>query len=59
MVASMLWLGIYSGRRRYRAAARFGWFLLFGAIAVIAFGLYHRAGCTCPHSDKIMTVSLA
>ena len=42
MVVALLWLGIYSGRSRYREAARFGWLLLFAAAAILAFGLYRH-----------------
>ena len=39
-VIALLLLGIYSGKPRYREAARFGWCLLIVAIIVIAWGLY-------------------
>ena len=39
-VIALLLLGIYSGKPRYREAARFGWCLLIIAIIVIAWGLY-------------------
>jgi hypothetical protein len=40
IVIALLWLGLYSGKPRYREAARFGWFLFFFAAAVIGWGLY-------------------
>ena len=39
-VIALLLLGIYSGKPRYREAARLGWCLLIVAIIVIAWGLY-------------------
>ena len=42
IVIAMLWLGLYSGKPRYREAARFGWILLFFGAAVIAWGLYNH-----------------
>jgi hypothetical protein len=41
MVIAVLLLGIYSGKPRYREAARFSWFILFMSVAVIAWGLYN------------------
>jgi len=41
MVIAVLLLGIYSGKPRYREAARFSWFLLLMSVAVIAWGLYN------------------
>jgi len=41
-VLAVLWLGIYSGKPRYREAARFGWILLACAMLLIAYGLYHH-----------------
>ena len=42
MVLSVLWLGIYSGKPRYREAARFGWLLLVVSMILMGFGLYHH-----------------
>ena len=42
LVMAVLWLGFYGGKPRYREAGRFGWFLLFVALGIIAFGLYHH-----------------
>lgn len=41
-VMGMLWLGLYSGKPRYREAARFGWFLLMIAFVFICWGLYNH-----------------
>jgi hypothetical protein len=40
MVIAVLWLGIYSGKPRYREAARFGWLLLIVAILFVGWGVY-------------------
>lgn len=40
IVIAVLCLGIYSGKPRYREAARFGWWLLLIAAAFLAWGLY-------------------
>ena len=42
MVFAVLWLGLYSGKPRYREAARFGWWLLILAGAMVAWGLYNH-----------------
>lgn len=42
MVLGVLWLGIYSGKPRYREAARFGWFLVIVATIMLGYGLYHH-----------------
>ena len=42
IAVAVLWLGIYSGRPRYREAARFGWFLLFFGAVIVAWGLYNH-----------------
>jgi len=42
IAVAVLWLGIYSGKPRYREAARFGWFLLFLGAAIVAWGLYNH-----------------
>ncbi len=39
---SLLLLGFYSGKPRYREEARLGWFVLLVSFAVIAWGLYDR-----------------
>jgi hypothetical protein len=44
MVIAVLWLGLYSGKPRYREAARFGWFLLLVAFAVVGWGAYNPSG---------------
>ncbi len=42
MVLAVLWLGLYSGKPRYREAAQFGWFLLLVAVILLVYGLYHH-----------------
>ena len=42
MVLSVLLLGLYSGKPRYREGARFAWFLLILASLLIVYGLYHH-----------------
>jgi len=42
LVIAVLWLGIYGGKPRYREAGRFGWFLLFVAFGIVAYGIYHH-----------------
>lgn len=37
-----LWLGLYTGKPRYREAARFGWCLLLLGAAVVAWGIYNH-----------------
>jgi len=39
---SLLVLGVYSGKPRYREEARLGWFVLLISFAVLAWGLYNR-----------------
>jgi len=41
MVIAVLLLGLYSGKPRYREAARFGWFLLLLAFAIVGWGVYN------------------
>lgn len=42
ILVAVLWLGIYSGKPRYREAARFGWCLLVLGAVVVAWGLYNH-----------------
>ena len=42
MVIAVLLLGVYSGKPRYREAARFSWSLLFLSVALIGWGLYNH-----------------
>jgi hypothetical protein len=42
IVIAVLLLGIYSGKPRYREAARVGWCLLFFGAAIVAWGLYNH-----------------
>lgn len=42
MTLSLLWLGLYAGKPRYREAARFGWSLLFVACGVIIWGIVNH-----------------
>ena len=42
IVVAVLLLGIYSGKPRYREAARVGWFLLIVGAVIVAWGLYNH-----------------
>ena len=42
IVIAVLLLGIYSGKPRYREAARFGWCLLVLGAVIVAWGLYNH-----------------
>lgn len=42
IVIAVLLLGIYSGKPRYREAARVSWLLLILGAAIVAWGLYNH-----------------
>lgn len=42
IVIAVLLLGIYSGKPRYREAARVGWLLLIVGTLIVAWGLYNH-----------------
>jgi hypothetical protein len=42
MVISVLLLGAYTGKPRYREGARVGWCLLVVAAVLVIWGLYHH-----------------